>query len=560
MKKNNRREPRDLLSTSAVERMVWACALTLSAMLAGCQATTPVASMPAIPVAETGDDPYAEASLAPTESLVLPVTPEHDLEIQGLDTHALDASEGPDLVVRIRNDLRLPQAEDPAIDAELNWFVTHPDYLDRVFSRSQSYLYYIVEALERRGLPLDLALLPIVESAFDPFAYSHGRAAGLWQIIPGTGRRLGLKQNWWFDARRDVPESTRAALDYLQYLSNLFEGDWLLAVAGYNSGEGNVTKAIRQAQAAGQPTDFWHIKPYLPRETRTYVPRLLALSKLIAAPHAYDLTLPVISNEPHFTIVETDGQIDMALAAELANLTTEELYRLNPGVNRWATDPDGPHRMLVPVAHANGFTTALLDLGAQDRVRWSRHSVQSGDTLGELAFAYRTTPSVLRQVNGLGSDMIRIGQNLMVPHAVKNLEHYTQTVDARAERIRDRAREGERGSYVVQAGDSLWSISQRYDVGVRELARWNAMAPGDPLQVGRQLVIWTSKSALTPTQNERIRRLSYTVRRGDSLSLISARFRVSVTELLEWNDLSSDRYLQPGQRLIMYVDVTEQTS
>ena len=156
--------------------------------------------------------------------------------------------------------------------------------------------------------------------------------------------------------------------------------------------------------------------------------------------------------------------------------------------------------------------------------------------------------------------MIRIGQNLMVPHAVKEFGHYPQTADARAERIRDRAREGERGSYVVQAGDSLWSISQRYDVGVRELARWNAMAPGDPLQVGRQLVIWTSEPALTPPQNERIRRLSYTVRRGDSLSLISTKFRVSVAELLEWNDLSSDRYLQPGQRLIMYVDVTKQTS
>jgi membrane-bound lytic murein transglycosylase D len=560
MEKNNRREPRDVLSTSAVGRVAWACAITLSVMLAGCQTTLPVASVPAIPVAETGDDRYAEAPFAPTESLMLPVIREPGFELQGLDTRAVDADEELDLVGRIRSGLRLPEAGDPALDAELNWFVAHPDYLDRVFSRSQSYLFYIVEALEHRDLPLDLALLPIVESAFDPFAYSHGRAAGLWQIIPGTGRRLGLKQNWWFDARRDVPESTRAALDYLQYLNDLFEGDWLLAVAGYNSGEGNVTRAIRQAQAAGQPTDFWHIKRYLPRETRTYVPRLLALSQLIAAPHAYDLRLPVIPNEPYFTIVETDGQIDMALAAELANLTTEELYRLNPGVNRWATDPDGPHRMLVPVAHASGFATALLDLGAQDRVQWSRHSVQAGDTLGELAFSYRTTPSVLRQVNGLGSDMIRIGQNLMVPHAVKDLGHYTQTVDARAERIRDRAREGERGSYVVQAGDSLWSISRRYDVGVRELARWNAMAPGDPLQVGRQLVVWTSKSALTPTPNERIRRLSYTVRKGDSLYLISARFRVSVTELLEWNDLSSDRYLQPGQQLIMYVDVTEQTS
>ena len=560
MKKNNRREPRGVLSTSAVGRVGWAWALALSAMLAGCQTTIPVASVPAMPVAATGEGPYPEAGLTPTEPVVLRVIRGSGLELQGLDTHALGADEGPDLVGRIRSGLRLPLAEDPALDAELNWFVARPDYLDRVFSRSQSYLYYIVEALERRGMPLDLALLPVVESAFDPFAYSHGRAAGLWQIIPGTGRRLGLKQNWWFDARRDVPESTRAALDYLQYLNDLFEGDWLLAIAGYNSGEGNVTRAIRRAEAAGQPADFWHIKRYLPRETRTYVPRLLALSQLVSAPGEHDLTLPVIPDEPYFTIVETDGQIDMALAAELADLPTEELYRLNPGVNRWATDPDGPHRMLVPVAHAGGFAAALVHLGAQERVRWSRHRVRAGDTLGQLAFAYRTTPSVLKQVNGLRSDMIRIGQNLMVPHAVKDLGHYTQTVDARTERIQNRAREGERSSYVVQAGDSLWSISRRYDVAVRELARWNAMAPGDLLQVGRQLVVWTSTSALTPTQNERIRRLRYTVRKGDSLYRISTRFRVSVPELLEWNDLSPERFLQPGQQLIMYVDVTEQTT
>lgn len=561
MKKNNRRESRGVLSTSAVGRPGWAWILALATTLAGCETTPSLVEPAPLSAEESAVDTDSEP-VSPESPLILRVVRGAGLNVPELRTHGPDPAAAPDLVGRIRGGLRLPQAQDPALDAELNWFVARPDYLERVFGRSERYLFHIVEALERRGMPLDLALLPVVESAFDPFAYSHGRAAGLWQIIPGTGRRLGLKQNWWYDARRDVLESTRAALDYLQYLNDLFEGDWLLAVAGYNSGEGNVAKAMRRAEAAGQPTDFWHIRRYLPRETRTYVPRLLALRQLVAVPRAYGVTLPVVPDEPYFAVVETDGQIDMALAAELAGMSTERLYSLNPGVNRWATDPDGPHRILVPVAQAGMLASSLLDLGTRDRVRWSRHRVRAGDTLGQLAFAYQTTPAVLMRVNGLNTDVIRIGQNLMVPHAVKDLEDYTQTVDARTARIQSQHRDGERKAYVVRAGDSLWSISRRYDVAVRELARWNAMAPGDTLSVGRELVVWTAATSATlaPSQTERIRRLTYTVRKGDSLYRISTRFRVSVPELLDWNDLSSDRYLQPGQRLVMYVDVTEQTT
>jgi membrane-bound lytic murein transglycosylase D len=473
-----------------------------------------------------------------------------------------------DLLERIRHQLSLPVSDDPAVARELKWFAEHPDYLARVFKRSERYLYHIVETLEQRNMPLDLALLPIVESAFDPFAYSHGRASGLWQIIPGTGRRLGLKQNWWYDGRRDIVESTRAALDYLESMHQSFDQDWLLAVAGYNSGEGNVARALRRGASSAQDQDFWHIRAYLPVETRTYVPRLLALASLLADPAAHGVDLPALPNQPYFAAVDTGGQIDLALAAELASIDTDELYQLNPGFNRWATDPDGPHRLLVPAPVSTDFAEALAALGDRERVQWSRHRIKQGETLEVLARHYQTTPAVLQEVNKIDGHLIRAGDYLMIPHAVKSMASYTQTADARAERKRNTPRSGTQVAHVVQPGESLWTISRRYGVGVRELSAWNSMAPGDVLSVGRELVIWTRSTDAAPvasatavdTGAERIRRVTYQVRKGDSLSSIASRFRVRVAELLQWNKISAERYLQPGQRLVMYVDVTAQST
>jgi membrane-bound lytic murein transglycosylase D len=470
------------------------------------------------------------------------------------------------------------------VTSERDWYARNQAYLDRVFTRGELYLFHIVEALEARGMPAELALLPVVESAFDPFAYSHGRAAGLWQIIPGTGKRLGLAQNWWFDGRRDVLESTRAALDYLEQLHRMFDGDWLLAVAGYNSGEGNVARALKRAAAAGKPQDFWGIKTYLPAETRTYVPRLLAIAELVGNPAEFGVTLPALPNEPRFAVVDTGGQIDMALAAGLAGLPTDALYALNPGVNRWATDPEGPHRLLLPIAQADAFAASLASLGERERVQWTRHRVRTGETIGGIAERYHTTVAVLREINELRGNTIRAGDYLMIPHATESLASYTQSADARAERQQSTARNGERRAHVVQNGESLWSISQAYGVNVRSLASWNAMAPGDVLSVGRELVVWTAApaqvaAAATPTATagtaqaslarsdtaagfaatNRIREITYVVRRGDSLSSIARRFKVTVDKLVEWNSGAGSKYLQPGQRLKMVVDVTEQS-
>lgn len=468
-----------------------------------------------------------------------------------------------DLWDRIRDGFRLPEADQPAVRQQLSYFAARGDYMQRVAERAQPYLFHIVERIDERDLPMELALLPVVESAFRAFAYSHGRAAGIWQFVPATGRHYGLEQNWWYDGRRDVIAATDAALDYLERLAEMFDGDWLLAVAAYNAGEGRVLRAVERNEAAGRGTDFWSLD--LPRETRHYVPRLLALRDLVQAPEVHGVSIPSIPNEPHIATVTLEHQIDLALAAELAGITVEELYRLNPGYNRWATAPDGPHRLVLPRERAERFRNAVAERPPESWMRWERHRVQPGESLIAIAERYHVTVDALRDANDLSGALIRAGQHLLVPVASRPDGEYALSAGQRLLAQQNRSREGrERRSYVVESGDSFWSIARRHGVGVRELARWNNMAPGDPLQVGEELAIWTEGgSGATQTARaapaERLQSVRYTVRKGDSLYRIAQRFNVSVAELRRWNGLAEDTYLQPGQTLRLRVDVTAQS-
>lgn len=466
-----------------------------------------------------------------------------------------------DLLEKLRREFSIEPVMNRRVESELNWFVRNPKYLERVFNRAQRYLPFITEELERRDLPMELALLPIVESAFDPFAYSHGRAAGLWQMIPGTARRFGITQNWWYDGRRDVVDSTHAALDYLEYLHELQDGDWLNAIASYNSGEGNVLKAKRRNASQSKPTDFWNLK--LSRETSAYVPRLMALVEIVRNPDRYDLTLPALVDEPQFGIAEVGGQIDLALAAELAGMELDTLSSWNAGNNRWATDPNGVHRLLLPVEVIDDFTTALDAVPMDERIRWQRHKVRSGEAISQIAARYNVTVSTIRSANNLSGNMIRAGDHLMIPVATKPLSAYSQTADARRERKQAAVRKGTRVEHVVASGESFWTISRKYGVDMKKLAAWNGTSPRDTLSVGQKLVVWTSQAApqsRTGEAGKLTRKLRYTVRNGDSLYLIASRFRVTVNQLVRWNNIDKDKILRPGQRLTMYVDVTAQSS
>jgi len=469
----------------------------------------------------------------------------------------------PDLLLRLRQGFELSYEENNRIRAERDWFLKHPDYLTRVFTRAQRYLPHITDELERRDLPLDLALLPIVESAYDPFAYSHGRAAGLWQMIPGTAKRFGVKQNWWYDGRRDIVDSTRAALEYLEHLEKFNDGNWLNAVASYNSGEGNVRKAVRRNRAANKPVDFFSLR--LSRETSSYVPKLLALIDIVQDPAKYNVTLPYIVDEPQFAIADIGSQLDLALAAELAGIDIDTVYAFNPGYNRWSTDPQGPHTLVMPIEVADSFEAALAEVPVSERVRWQRHKVGNGETISEIALEYHTTVTSIRTANNLRGNTIRAGHYLMIPVASKPLSAYSKSADARLAKTQNRKRADNKIDHVVANGESFWTIGRHYGVTTRELAAWNGMAPGDTLPVGRKLVVWTNADVaprISPTSalGNTTRKLNYTVRNGDSLYLIANRFRVTISQLARWNNIDENKILRPGQRLTMYVDVTRQSS
>lgn len=464
---------------------------------------------------------------------------------------------------RIRAGYGIEMQENSRIDTELQRFQQHSGYFSQISQRAERYLHHVVDSLAARDMPLELALLPFIESAYDPFAYSHGRAAGMWQFIPGTATHFGLKQNWWYDGRRDIIASTQAALDYLQQLHRTFDGDWLLALAAYNGGQGTVARAIKRNAAQGKPTDFWSLE--LPRETKIYVPRLLALAKAVQTPQRYGLQLYPIPNNPYFALVETGGQVDLARAAEWAAIDLEELYRLNPGFNRWATDPDGPHQLLVPFEQADRLRSQLAATPPEQRLRWQRYRVRPGDSLITIARRHGIDVNSLREANQLNSNLIRAGDILLIASASQPEGSYVLSAEQRLSQLQGKPRGSngaQRVNYTVRNGDSLWSISRQHGVRTAELAKWNGMAPGDTLRIGQQLSIWTQKANSRsvarggPPSDAVMRRVQYKVRSGDSLARIAARFRVGVDDIVQWNTLNPTRYLQPGQQLTLHVDVT----
>lgn len=465
-----------------------------------------------------------------------------------------------DLYQTMRKGFRFDLArENSRIDAQINWYSRHQSYFDRVSDRASRYMFHIIDELEARDMPLDLAMLPVVESAFDPFAYSHGSAAGMWQFIPSTGRMFDLKQDWWYDGRRDVIESTRAALDYLQSLNRMFDGDWELALAAYNSGPGTVLRAIRRNEADGLPTDYWSLR--LPRETMNYVPKMYALTKIIHSPEDYGITLPYLSKEPFFEVVDVGGQIDLAQAAELADMNLSDLYLMNPGFNQWATDPDGPHRLLVFSDQAEGFREQLSSLPPEARMTWQRYTIAPGDSLSTIAQRFNVTIDMIRRANDLNGNIIRAGDALMIPTASAEQSDYSLSASQRLERRQSNAGSNNQSriNYQVKSGDTFWDISRAHGVTVQSLARWNNMAPGDVLRPGQTLAIWVDRerenSSAVVNDREVVRRVGYTVRQGDSLYRIANRFNVRIADIERWNSIDQ-KYLQPGQTLTLYVDVT----
>ena len=452
-----------------------------------------------------------------------------------------------DAWARIREKMDLPLAADKRVGRALAWYRRNPDYLRRLTLRARPYLAYIAREVEKRNLPMEFALLPVVESAFRVRAYSRAGASGLWQFMPLTGRRYGLKQNWWYDGRRDVVESTRAALDYLTKLLEDFGDDPLLAVAAYNWGEGNVRRAMARNRARGKPTDVWSLR--LPRETQTHVSRLVAIAEIVERPEEYGVVLESISDRVYFRQVPTGGQVNLAFAAHLAGVTFDELRRLNPGFKRAATAPGGPHRLQLPTDAVDRFTANLADLSAEGNRRWARHAIVRGDTLGAIAGRYGTSVRALKDANGLRSDRIIAGDHLMIPVALGSRDAPRFTATMRAQ-VDDAVAEGPpKTIHLVRSGDSLWRIANRHGVDMRQLAAWNDLSIEAILHPGQKLRLIPAAYTGPGGGPERIR---YRVKRGDSLWEISRQFGVSVASLRRWNQISRNETLMPGRELFVH--------
>ena len=447
----------------------------------------------------------------------------------------------------------------PRIQEHIDWIEQHPEYLSIISKRAEPYLYVVVSEVQKQGLPIEIALLPIVESDYYPFSYSHGTAVGLWQFIPSTGKMYGLEENWWHEDRRDILASTRAAVKYLKDLNEMFNGDWLMAIAAYNSGPGRVQKAINANIELGLKADFWSIN--LPKETEKYVPKLLALGKVIKDPERYNQKLFVIENKPFLKAIELNSQFDLALISQWTGLTIDQIYTFNPGLKRWATPVSLPYTILLPEDVVNRFEENLSKAGQRPKISWARHKVKQGDSLSLIAQKYKTTIGQIKSVNELSTDIIRIGDYLIVPLAQQADSYYSLSENQREKSRLNIQKNAEKIIYKVISGDSLWKIAGKYNTSVNDLVRWNQIIPTAPLSIGKELVILIenkNKTELAKIANTGIdisRKIVYTVKAGDNLSKIAKKYQVKVNDIRSWNELNEEHILQPGDKLTITINV-----
>jgi membrane-bound lytic murein transglycosylase D len=388
---------------------------------------------------------------------------------------------------RIRDGFALPEIESPLVARHEAWFLNHPDYFQRMIERSRLYLYFIVEEIDKRHVPMEVALLPMIESAYNPVAYSRARAVGIWQFMPSTGKRYGLQQNWWYDGRRDVMAATRAALDYLEKLHEEFH-DWQLALAAYNWGENGVSRAIAQNRAKRKPTAYQNLR--MPRETRNYLPKLQAVRNIITNPAQLSFPLEDIPNQPYFTTVTTPEHIDMQVAAQLAEMSVDDFRSLNPGHTRPVIMANGSRTLLLPVDKAGIFSANLKGYD-QPLVSWQTYTLKKNESPESVAAKFGITLARLREINGINRHVsVRPGRSLLVPMNedanASNLEETWNSPEFQAPEDLYNSRV----VYRVKNGESLYLIALKHRVTVAALKEWNHLS-GNLLRTGQRLTIYS---------------------------------------------------------------------
>jgi membrane-bound lytic murein transglycosylase D len=419
---------------------------------------------------------------AVTEALPNPAASEDSVLAEDIELQNFDVWE------RIRKGYGIPDLNNPLVATHSTWYSARPDYLQRITQRASRYLFYVVQELEKRNMPTELALLPFIESAFNPQAYSSAKAAGMWQFIPSTGRDYNLKQNVFRDERRDVLASTNAALTYLQRLYGMF-GDWQLALAAYNWGEGSVSRAIAKANAAGRPTDYNSLSAYMPAETRNYYPKLQAVKNIIAAPAQYGIKLPVVENQPYFVTIKKTRDIDVKLAAQLAELPMEEFKALNPQFNRPIITGSPNTQILLPHSNAEKFKENLSKW-TRALSSWTAHKVTAArERIESIAARFKTTPELIREVNAIPPNMHpKAGSTVLVPKPPTEIDKDIGQEVADNAMLAYEPDEPPRRKITIRAGkrDTVAGIAARYKVKPEEVRDWNNLK-NDKLTAGQSL-------------------------------------------------------------------------
>ena len=317
-------------------------------------------------------------------------------------------------------------ADRPEIQKALKIYQNNQYLVDRLSKNGQRYLYHMVDETLKRDMPVELALLPFVESQFDPYAQSPAGASGIWQFILSTASEQGLKRNWWYDGRRDIIASTNSALNYLDSMYKK-TNDWMLAIASFNVGPARIQREVKKNKKQGKETDFWSLK--LPKETSKYLPRLLALLEVIKNPENYNVDFPFLPNRPYFRVIDIPSQVDLMQVANISGLSIEAVYELNPGFNQWATDPNGPFYLLLPIGIADRFEIKLNSMSEEELVKWDKYIVKKGDTLTSISKKYMISQALLKEINNLDDDLIFENEELTVPRGPEWLKDYLNKPD-----------------------------------------------------------------------------------------------------------------------------------
>ena len=427
--------------------------------------------------------------------------------------------------LQVNNKIKQSDYLDEQILSYMNNHLRDIDKFEEYLNDSYYFLYFVIKELEKNNLPIELSILPYIESNYDPFSISPSGAVGMWQFMPRTGRLYELNKSWWSEDRHDPFKSTEAAIEYLKYLYQRFDEDIYLSIAAYNAGPSLVDKRINQNKKKGEDIDFWSLN--LPTQTKNYVPKYIALRELILNPEKYGITLP---NIPYDSVVQKiiiPGQVEILALSEYLEIKPELLYKLNAGYTKWASGPKDESIFFIPKEKYFLFSSEKNPFNKTNDINWISHRVNKGDNLWDLAIKYDTEVDVIKEVNYLNNDLLSINDNLLIPLGKTKSNNFIPYE-----------------MYIVSEGDTLWSIAKKYNLNVNDLARMNSLNKNEYLQLGQQLSIGNKN--IYRNMESKKRTILYSVKQGDNLFKISELFDVTISSIEEINKFSNPT-LMPGQ-------------